>query len=200
MAGAARDDGRRRSPWRIAPWAVAALLLVLPLVAMQFTDGVDWDETDFIVMAALLFGSCGIFEVAARMTGNTAYLAAVGVAVAGTFLLIWINLAVGIIGSEDNPANLMYGAVLAIGIAGAAFARGRPCGMVRVLVTMALVQVLIAAITLVAGWGSEGENWPRVIVVLNGFFAVLWLVSAVLFGKAESGTGLVMPRQPNDLN
>ena len=32
------------------------------------------------------------------------------------FLLIWINLAVGIIGSEDNPANLMYGAVLLLGL------------------------------------------------------------------------------------
>ena len=39
------------------------------------------------------------------MTGNSAYRAAVGVAIAAAFILVWMNLAVGIIGSEDNPAN-----------------------------------------------------------------------------------------------
>jgi hypothetical protein len=32
---------------RTLPWIMAAFLLLLPLVAMQFTDEVDWDETDF---------------------------------------------------------------------------------------------------------------------------------------------------------
>ena len=37
-------------------------------------------------------------------------------AIVAAFLLIWINLAVGINGSEDNPANLMYGGVLTVGV------------------------------------------------------------------------------------
>jgi hypothetical protein len=45
----------------------------------------------------------GIFEVATRMTGNNAYRAAVCIAGAAAFLLVWMNLAVGIMGSEDNP-------------------------------------------------------------------------------------------------
>jgi hypothetical protein len=185
MTESAETAGRPRgSRWRLVPWAIAAVLLLLPLVAMQFTDDVDWDETDFIVMGALLFGACGAFELAARMTGNTAYRAAVGVAVVGAFLLIWINLAVGIIGSEDNPANLMYFGLLALGLAGAVIARFRPAGMARALAAMALAQVLIAVITLAAGLGSDGANWPRVILVLNGFFAALWLASAGLFRKA----------------
>ena len=112
------EDGLRRcgSRWRMAPWIAAAFLLLLPFVAMQFTNQVSWDETDFLVMGAMLFGACGAWELAARMTGNSAYRAAVGVAVVAAFLLIWINLAVGIIGSEDNPANLMYLGVLAIGL------------------------------------------------------------------------------------
>jgi hypothetical protein len=163
---------------------IAALLLLLPLVAMRFTDEVNWDETDFIVFGAMLLGACGAYELAARMTGNTAYRAAVGVAVVAAFFLIWINLAVGIIGSEDNPANLMYVGVLAVAVLGALMVRFRPQGMALTLAATALAQGLAGAIALIAGWGSTGANWPRVIVVLTGFFAALWLLSAWLFRKA----------------
>ena len=195
MAANMQNGGAgRKSPWRIAPWASAAVLLLLPLIAMQFTHEVNWDETDFIVFGAMLVGACGAYELATRMTGNTAYRAAVGVAVVAAFLLIWINLAVGIIGSEDNPANLMYGGVLAVGIIGAVIARFEPHGMARALVGMALAQVLVAVLALIFLWGSHGENWPQVIVVLNGFFAALWLGSAWLFRRAareRSHTSLV---------
>ena len=178
----------------MAPWVIAAVLWLLPLIAMQFTHEVNWDETDFIVFGAMLVGACGAYELATRMTGNTAYRAAVGVAVVAAFLLIWINLAVGMIGSEDNPANLMYGGVLAVGIIGAVIARFEPYGMARALVGMALAQALVAVLALIFRWGSHGENWPQVIVVLNGFFAALWLGSAWLFRRAareQPHTGLV---------
>lgn len=174
----------RRSPARNIPWVLATILLLLPLLAMRFSDELNWDETDFIVMGVMLFGACGTFELAARMTGDTAYRAAVGIAVVAVFLLIWINLAVGIIGSENNPANLLYAGVLSVGIASAIIARFQPIGMSRALVATALAQVLVAVITLVFGWGSDGANWPRVIFVINGFFAALWLVSAWLFRQA----------------
>ena len=63
-------------------------ILLLPTVAMQFTDQVVWDETDFAVIGAMLLGACGAYELAARMTGNIAYRAAVGVAVVTAFILI----------------------------------------------------------------------------------------------------------------
>jgi hypothetical protein len=172
------------SRWRIVIWGTAAFLLLLPLIAMQFTNEMNWDETDFIVFGAMLFGACGVYELAARMTPNFAYRAAVGVAVVAAFILIWMNLAVGIIGSEDNPANLMYGGVLAVAITGAFIVRFRPHGMARVLVATAFAQALVGIIALVEGLGSTGENWPRAIVVLTSFFAALWLVSAWLFRKA----------------
>src|SRR5687767_14981326 len=158
---------RRGSRWRIAPWAFAALLLLLPLVAMQFTDEMVWDETDFIVFGAMLAGACGAWELAARVTGNTAYRAAIGVALAAAFILVWMNLAVGIIGSEDNPANLMYGGVLAVAIVGAVIARFQPYGMARALVATALAQALVAVIALIAGLGYT--------LILTGFFVALWL-------------------------
>src|SRR3712207_3518377 len=150
------------SRWRIAIWGTAAFLLLLPLIAMQFTNEMKWDHTDFIVFGVMLFGACGVFELAARMTPSFAYRAAVGIAVVAAFILIWMNLAVGVIGSEDNPANLMYAGVLAVAITGAFIVRFRPHGMARVLVATAFAQALVGLITLVAGLGSTGENWPRV--------------------------------------
>lgn len=185
MAGkAAIGGGRRERFWRMAPWTVAALLLLTPLVAMQVTDEVNWDVADFALVGAMLVGACGAWELAARTTSNSAYRAGVGVALAAAFILIWMNLAVGLIGTEDNPANLMFGGVLAVGAIGAVVARFQPQGMARALVATALAQASVAAIALIAGSGSTGPAWPGDISILTGFFAALWLVSAWLFRKA----------------
>ncbi|MFQ5675342.1 MAG: hypothetical protein ACE5G1_05545, partial [bacterium] len=86
----------------------AAFILLLPLLAMQITDEVVWDLADFAVAGALLVGTGLMYELTARKAGNIAYRAAVGFTLAAALLIVWINLAVGIIGTEDNPANLMY--------------------------------------------------------------------------------------------
>ena len=185
MAGSAgQSSERRRHLGRMTPWIIAALLLLLPLAAMQFTDEMNWDETDFLVLGAMLLAACGTYGLTTRMTGNTAYRAAVGVAVVAAFILIWMNLAVGIIGSEDNPANLMYGGVLAVAGLGGLIVRFQPRGMALVLAATAIAQAFVGVIALMAGLGSTGANWPRVIVVLTGFFSALWLLSAWLFRKA----------------
>lgn len=186
MAGNAESDGggRRGSRWRLALWGTAALILLLPLVAMKFTDEVVWDETDFIVFGTMLAAACGAFELTARMTGNNAYRAAVGVALAAAFLLVWMNLAVGIVGSEDNPANLMYGGVFAVGIVGAIIAHFQPYGLARALVATALAQALVALIALIIGEHQSPVSSVAEILGLNGFFVTLWLVSAGLFRKA----------------
>ncbi|WP_246718602.1 hypothetical protein [Microvirga terrestris] len=168
----------------MAPWIVAALLWLLPLVAMMFTDEANWGETDFIVFGTMLLGACGTYELAEKVAGGIAYRAAVGVTVVAAFILIWMSLAVGIIGAEDYPANLMYGGVLAIAVLGGFIVRLQPHGMAQVLVATALAQTLVGIIALSAGLGSTGGNWPWVIVVLTGFFSALWLLSAWLFRKA----------------
>ncbi len=169
--------GASGNPWRLAVWGTAGLLLLLPLVAMQFTAEVNWHETDFIVAGAMLLAACGSYELAARISGNTAYRAAFGVAIAAALVLVWLNLAVGIIGDEDNPANLMFGGVLAVGIIAALLARFRPHGMARALIATAIAQMLVAVIALVAGLGHEA-------VILSALFGATWLASAGLFRKA----------------
>nr|WP_246215829.1 hypothetical protein [Microvirga makkahensis] len=159
-------------------------MLLLPLFAMQVTDEVKWDAADFAIFGAMLAAACGTFELAARMTGDAQYRAAVGMAVVAAFTLVWINLAVGIIGSEDDPANLMYGGVLAVAMIGAVIARFRPHGMARALAATALAQALVGAIALAAGLGAAAPSFPEAVVFLTGLFASLWLISAWLFRKA----------------
>jgi peptidoglycan/LPS O-acetylase OafA/YrhL len=120
------DAVRRASRWRLAAWGSAALVLLLPLVAMQFTDEVDWDVADLALFGAMLAAAGGSYELAAKMTRNYAYRAAVGVALAAAFLLIWLSLGVGIIGKGGDPANPMFFGVLAVGILGAIIARFQP--------------------------------------------------------------------------
>lgn len=178
MAGNAEDGGGRRgSRWRLAVWGSAALMLLLPLVAMQLTDEMNWGLADFALLGAMLASAGGTFELAARVTGNSSYRAAVVVALGAALLLVWMNLALGIIGSEDNPANLLYFGVLAVGLIGAVLARFQPHGMARALVATALAQALVAVI---AGVGHT--------FVLTGFFVALWLLSAWLFQRAHGGS------------
>jgi hypothetical protein len=185
MAGGMQGGGAPRGRvWRAAPWAAAAAILLLPAVAMQVTDEVAWDAADFAAAAILLLGACGAWEVARRMAGTGAYRAAIGLAIVGSVVLVWINLAVGLIGSEDDPANLIFAGVLAIGILGAVVARFRPPGMARALAGMAVAQVLTGAIALTAGWGSAAATWPGAVVGLTAIFAALWLASAWLFRRA----------------
>ena len=87
-------------------------------------------------------------------------------------------------GLRNDAANLMFGGVLAVGIIGAIIARFQADGMARVLFATALAQGLVAVIALIAGLGSAGPIWPRDILVLTGFFAALWLMSAWLFRTA----------------
>ncbi|MCI0605272.1 hypothetical protein L0156_19980 [bacterium] len=54
-----------------------------------------------------------------------------------------MNLAVGLIGNEENLANLMYIGVLAVGLISTAIARLEPGGMARALFAMALAQTLV---------------------------------------------------------
>ncbi|MGF1473568.1 MAG: hypothetical protein ACFB50_17745 [Rubrobacteraceae bacterium] len=156
-----------------------AFILLGPLLAMQFTGEVVWTLADFLFAGVIIFGTGLAYVLVARKTRNTAYRAAVGLALAAAFILVWAAGAVGIIGSEDNPANLMYVGVLAVGIAGTLIVRFEPEGMARTMVATAVVQGLIAGIALIYGLGGAAE-----IVLPNGFFVGLFAGSALLFRHA----------------
>lgn len=106
----------------------------------------------------------------------SSYRWAFGMALAAAFLLVWIIPAVGIYGESGAPADLPYYYILAVGIAGALISRFRPRAMALVLLAMAVGQLLVEVNGLLSGWGTR---W-----ILNGFFAALWIGSALLFLRA----------------
>jgi CubicO group peptidase (beta-lactamase class C family) len=99
-----------------------------------------------------------------------------------------MNLALGMIRAEDHPANLMYWGVLAVGIIGVLVARMKAKGMAYALAATAGAQALAAAIALAAGLGSTARDLAQ-ILLLNGFFVLLFLGSALLFRKAGASEG-----------
>jgi hypothetical protein len=117
------------------------------------------------------------------MFARYAYRAAVGVALAAAFILVWLSLGVGIIGADGDPANMMYFGVIAVGTIGAIIARLRPHGMARALFATALAQALVAGIALIFRLGLPWSG-PAEILVLNGFFVALFVGSALLFRNA----------------
>lgn len=174
--------------WRLAarPLLAAAVLLAVPLVAMQLTDEVVWTLADFAIMGALVVGTGVLYELASMKAGSAAYRLAAAVALGAAFLLVWVTLAVGIIGASGDPADLMYGGVLAVGAVGALLARFRPLGMARAMFAMAAAQASTAAVALLAGW-VPAYNPAFEILGINGMFAALFVGSGLLFLRAAEG-------------
>ncbi len=79
--------------------AVAALLLSLPLFAMQFNTGVDWDARDFAIMGFLLFSTGIVIEIVLRKVQSVRNRVLLCGAALLAFFLIWAELAVGIFNS-----------------------------------------------------------------------------------------------------
>jgi hypothetical protein len=173
---------------RLVVWAiVAASILAIP-VAMQFTDEVQWNEA--IAYGVILLAAGGGYELWHWLkTRSSTYRLAFGLGLAGALLLGWANGAVGIIGSEDNPANLMYGAVFAVGLLGSLMTRFRPRGMALTLFAAAVVQVIVPVVAFFiwpakASWGEAGVIG---VFIINLIFAALFVVSALLFRRAANG-------------
>lgn len=165
-------------------WTGAAMLFLLPAIAMRVTPEVSWTPLDFAAWGAMLLAAGGGFEFLSRRAPNWTYRAAAAVALSAAFLLVWISLAVGIIGSEADDANLMFAAVPAVAIGGACLARFGADGMARAMLAAAAVQVFIAIVALALSLGTGGPVWPWDVIGVTAFLTMLWLASAWLFRRA----------------
>lgn len=171
---------RSTVPWRLIGWGAAAGLLLLPLVAMQFVDDVRWTPADF-GFAALALGGTGLaLEFALRIAPDLASRLGFALALGGALAMVWINAAVGIIGSSANDANMLYGPVLLVGLLTAAMGRFRPAAMVRAMLATATAQILLTVVAIVVGLGQP-EASALELVAVNAFFMPFWLGAAMLF-------------------
>jgi hypothetical protein len=166
---------------------VTAVVLATPALAMalqlgvpdpgQGTDGVNWGPMDFAIIGVLVLSSGLLYEYASSRGGTVAHKAAVGIAVLAGLGLIWVNLAVGMIGDEGNPANLMYIFVLFVALIGASIARFEPREASIAMFATAAAQAAVALIALVAGLGPQ--------LLADAFFIAAWVASGLLFRQAS---------------
>lgn len=77
----------------------AELVLLIPLIAMQFSDSWDWRLPDFIIIGLLLAGVGIGYQMIVTGAKNNSRLAALGIILAAVMILLWIEMAVGIFGS-----------------------------------------------------------------------------------------------------
>ncbi len=79
--------------------SIVALILLIPLVAMQFTKEVNWSFGDFAIAAILLTTTGLLFDFTLRKWKKSRYRNLYLVLLFAALLLIWAELAVGIFGT-----------------------------------------------------------------------------------------------------
>ena len=75
---------------------IVMVLLSIPLIAMQFTDDVNWTASDFVVMGTLLFATGLVYELGIKRVRNKDRRFYVTIGLILGFTYIWAELAVGI--------------------------------------------------------------------------------------------------------
>jgi uncharacterized membrane protein (UPF0136 family) len=112
---------------------------------------------------------------------NIAYRVAFGLALAAGFVIVFLNVAAGLIGIEDDdPANLLYVGVLAVGAIGAIAARLEPRGLARASFATAFALAVVGAIAL----RLPNTAGPLQIVILHAVLVALFAGAGLLFRHA----------------
>lgn len=184
--------GRALQEAALRPMIATAAVLMVPLLAMQITDQVRWSAGDFVSAGALLLGTGMFYTLAAQLRGGRTYGAGLALALGAALLLVWVNLAVGMIGDEGNPVNLMYLGVLTIGAGGTLASRMRPRGLSGAMFAMALAQALVTAVALTLTLGAPA-NGAVEIVLGNGVFVALFAGAGGLFRMVPGRPEMINP-------
>ncbi len=172
-------DARLTRVLRAVVWGGATFAFLVPVVA-KLTLNIPWTAFDFIAWGVMLLVAAGVCEVGLRLAGRLAYRVGVIVAVGTSFLITWSNLAVGIIGDENNPLNQIFFGVIAIAVVGAVLARFRAKGMAVAMAVTAAAQF---------GTGFIALADEQIVFGIVTVFALGWLLSAGLFREAARAEG-----------
>ncbi len=157
----------------------ALVLLLVPLVASQMVDGWNWPPRAFVLVYVLFFAAGMFYAFIARRMDSWSYKAGVGIALVGGFGLGWSNMVQ--VADSENPANLVYYSVLAVGAAGAGLSRLRARGLAHTLFAMAATLTLIAMLLPSGAPPYLARNMAIGHVVLVGLF----IAAGLLFRRAS---------------
>ena len=144
----------------------------------------NWDVLDILTFTTMVTVVVVVLHTVWRSARSRAYRAASAIAALSAFLLVWVNAAVGIIGNEEDEANLLFFGVLAVAVLGSLFARFRAKGMAVTLYATAGAQILVAVFAIAARLGASSAEWPRGILIISAVFTAFWLFSGWLFKRA----------------
>ena len=181
---------QRRSLWKSPAWVSGVIVSGLWLASLV-VEGWHWPPGAFVVVGVLIFTMGFIYEWITRRRDSLAYRAAVGIAFASGFVLVWSSF---VHMADVTPYAALYFGVPVVGMVGAAVARLRPDGMSRALFVTASAQVLVSLLVLmirrngnpqISTWAPP--EWRS--VVGNAVMTLLFIGSGLLFrraGRAES--------------
>jgi len=158
---------------------VALGLLMVPLLASQIVPGWHWGTGSFVIVYLLFFATGMVYALIARRMDAWSYKAGIGVALVGGLALGWFNMVH--VADSENPANLVYYSVLALGGLGAGLARLKARGLARTLFAMAATLALIA---LVLPSGAP-PYLARNMAIFHCVLVALFIASGLLFRRAS---------------
>lgn len=78
---------------------IVVLLLCIPLIAMQFTDTVDWQLHDFLIVGILLFGTSIVLNyLIGKVKGRNNQIISASILIL-LLVFVLLELSVGIFGT-----------------------------------------------------------------------------------------------------
>lgn len=144
----------------------------------------NWTLFDYAVAGALLAGVSGAIGLVMLMSRNAAYRAAVVLAALAGFMLIWSNLAVGIVGDPGEDANMLYFGTLGIALVGAIVSGFKARGMANAMFGTAIALFAVGGAVIALRIGADTINWLRGIAIGSGVFGAMFAGSGWLFLQA----------------
>ncbi|WNO54669.1 hypothetical protein [Stakelama saccharophila] len=161
--------------WRIVRWGAALVLLLIPLVMMQISDGWHWTAGSFVAAGIVIGGMGLLYELVERANDSRAYRAGAAVAIVTAFLTVWTTIV------RDDGNGIGFFLLIMAAALGSFAAWFRPAGMARTMLGVAIMQILlgIAIATAPSVVAVPGASFRA--LSSSGFFAALWLISAAFF-------------------
>ena len=114
-------------------------------------------------------------------SASGAYRAGVAVAAVASLLMVWATIV-----RDDGNGIGFFMVIMAVAVGWFA-ALFRPAGMARTMVGAAVMQAMVGALIATAPVTANVPGQSVRALLFNGFFSVLWLLSAAFFWAAAKG-------------